>query len=71
MRHFDVSRSEKRVCKIAREGEGGKYMKFRWTKGLGLAACCVLAAGAAGQNSSGDPYAPLRLAGDEKRVTAP
>ena len=46
-------------------------MKFRWTKGLGLAACCVLAAGAAGQNSSGDPYAPLRLAGDEKRVTAP
>ncbi len=36
-------------------------MKFRGTESLGLATFCLLAAGAAGQNASGDPYAPLRL----------
>src|SRR5260370_7188654 len=40
---------------------GRKYMKFRGTESLGLATFCLLAAGAAGQNASGDPYAPLRL----------
>jgi hypothetical protein len=36
-------------------------MKFRCTQSLGLATFCLVAAGAAGPNASGDPYAPLRL----------
>jgi hypothetical protein len=48
-------------------------MKFRGTESLGLATFCLLAAGAAGQNASGDPYAPLRLyeGSWEVHVTAP
>lgn len=32
-------------------------MKFRCTQSLGLATFCLMAAGAAGPNTSGDPYA--------------